>query len=141
MSSITVDDADGVSHTYNSGFYEIDFRFDVDSAGLPLEDLDENGGIGYVPSGIWIQTLDGTELGTLGYGDAPSLFSDPSLNTTCMLNGTLNAVVTRIAADAWTIESDPANSNACLWVGLSNFDGQAGTVVEMPFDFLIVIDP
>ena len=139
--SITVDDADGFAHTFNSGLYEIDFRFDVDSGGLPLEDLDENGGTGVVPIGIRIQTLDGTELGLLGYGDAPFLFSDPSFDTTCMLNNTSGALVTRVAADEWIIETDPLNLSACLWVGHSNFAGQVGTVVEMPYAFTIVVDP
>jgi len=138
---ISLNDANGSSHTYYSGLFEIDFRFDLDSGGLPLEELDENGGVGNVPIGVRVQTLDGSELGLLGYGDANSLFSDPSLDTTCMAVNTSNAVVTRIGADAWIIESDPLNSYACLWVGHSNFAGQPGTVVEMPFDFTIVIDP
>ncbi len=138
--SITVDDANGVSHTYGSGLYEIDFRFDLDSGGLDLGGI-ANPGTGTVPIGIRIQALVGNEQGLLGYGDAASLFSDPSLNTTCMASNTSNALVTRIAADAWIIESDPSNSIACLWVGHSNFSGQPGTLVEMPFDFTIVIDP
>lgn len=137
---ITVDDANGVSHTYRSGLYEIDFRFDLDSGGLDLGGI-ANPGTGTEPIGIRIQALDGNEQGLLGYGDAASLFSDPSLNTTCMASNTANALVTRIAADEWIIESDPSNSIACLWVGHSNFSGQPGTRVEMPFDFTIVIDP
>lgn len=90
------------------------------------------------------KTEDGLELGALGYGDAPQLFSDPTLiGNQCMLNDTKNAVVKRIADDTWTIESDPGpgNSNACLWVGHANFGGQLGAVVDMPFFFTIMIDP
>jgi hypothetical protein len=137
---ITVKDADDLSHTYYSGLYEIDFRFDLDSGGLDLGGI-ANPGTETVPVGIRIQALDGNELGLLGYGDAPSLFSDPSLNTKCMLNNTSNALVTRTNADAWIIESDPLNSSACLWVGHAGFAGQPGTPIEMSFDFTIVIDP
>ena len=138
-----VNDADGISHTYALGLYEIDFRFDLSSGGLELGALAENGGSGEVPIGIRITTMDGLELGALGYGDALQLFSDPTLiDNECMLNNTKNAVVTRTAADAWTIESDSENSKACLWVGHANFSDQPGTfeIVDMPFSFTIGID-
>lgn len=137
---ITVNDADESPHTYYSGLYEIDFRFDLDSGGLDLAALTVGGDSGDVPIGIRILEVNGSELGLLGYGNAPDLFSDPSLVTTCMVSYTKNAVVTRTAADTWTIESDPDDSDACLWVGHSNFAGQSGMPVEMPFDFTIVID-
>ena len=137
--SITVKDADGLPHTYYSGLYDIDFRFDLDSGGLDL------GGIAIfstdtVPVGFKILEVNGSELGLLGYGDAPDLFSDPSLDTTCMAEFTHNALVTRIDDDIWTIQSHLDGSDACLWVGHANFSGQAGTVVDMPFFFTIVID-
>lgn len=135
-----VEDADGNSHTYASGPYEIDFRFDVDSGGLGLGGI-ANPGTGTVPVGIRILELNGSELGLLGYGNAPSLFSDPSLDTKCMVDNTHDALVTRIDAISWTIESDPAYPPyACLWVGHANFGGQSGEVVDMPFFFTIVID-
>jgi len=138
--SITVEDT-----TYTSGLYEIDFRFDLDSGGLDLGDIDVGlPNPAMVSVGIRIQTLDGNELGLLGYGDAPDLFSDPSLDTTCMIKDddhTAKVLVTRTADDAWTIESDPSNSKACLWVGHSRFTGQDGILIEMPFEFTITIDP
>lgn len=136
---ITVNDADGNPHSYASGLYEIDFRFDLSSGGLELEALAIDGS-GEVPIGVRITTMDGFELGALGYGDAPQLFSDPTLiNNQCMLNNTENAVVTQIDATSWSIESD-LNSDACLWVGHANFNDQPGTVVDMPFFFTIGID-
>ncbi len=137
---ITVNDADTNPHTYASGLYEIDFRFDLSGGGLELGALAIDGS-GEVPIGIRIKTMDGLELGLLGYGDAPQLFSDPTLiGNQCMLNNTENAVVTRTHADAWTIESNSGNPAACLWVGHANFNGQPGEVVDMPFFFTIVID-
>lgn len=121
--------------------YEIDLRFNQKNGGLDLGSLENPGDVGFVPIDIDLRSLDGIDHIGMSYSVDTVPFSHGYLTgQTCTVNNTLMARVERISTTEWTIESNPLNSNTCLWDMNSDLlSQQEGTVVQMPFRFTIKI--
>jgi len=119
--------------------YEIDLRFNKTYDGLDLGELSPNGGVGYVPIDIWFLSPEGTHSFAMAYGENIDPLADHGYlkGNLCVQNYTMDAKVTRNSDIQWTIESNPDDANACLWDRDFDLRIQEGTVVNMPFRFII----
>jgi len=144
--SVDIKDNDGiVLDTLFSDQYDIDLRFSLydQEASLDLGAMIV-GQVDYVAIDMSFTELGGTSKYGLSWGETNTPFSHGYLvDNPCIANPAngLKAQVERLSFGAWRIRSNPANSNACLWfINDASLDGnQDGTVVSMPFDFIITI--
>ena len=142
------DDRDPLT-TFDSGDYQIDFRFNRGNGGLDLGGMLIDGETGtpeyFVPLNVWFDSLNGIDRFALAYSeDTDPLNSSDLKGNICVRENTLNAQVKRLGPGWWSIESHPDEDRACLWDW--NFDPGAylenqsmGTPVDMPFYFEIEI--
>ena len=135
------DDTGNFLNTFLSMGYEIDLRFNQKNGGLDLGSLSP-GDEGFVPIDVNLESADGMDSIGISYSVDTVPFSHGYLTEqTCTGNNTLEARVKRDSDTVWVIESNPLNSNACLWDMNSDLLlQQQGTVVNMPFKFTITID-
>ncbi len=144
--SVEIKDNDGTLLTVlSSGYYDTDLRFNKtdQDGGLDLGAM-LPGETDYVPIDLSFESPDGVHRYGLAWGENSAPFSHGYLfENPCIANNGLDAQVTRDPDDSgkWRIRSNPANSEACLWlINDASLDGnQDGTVVSMPFDFTIYI--
>jgi len=134
------DNANNYLNTLFTGDYDIGLRFNKTNGGLDLGAMNINE-VGYVPVDIQVTSPDGSNSYGLAFGENSKPFSHGDLtDNPCVRNNTLDARVERMSASMWSIESNRNNDKACLWnnptAGLAD---QEGTVVKMPFHFVIEI--
>jgi hypothetical protein len=135
------DDENNFLKTFFSTTYEIDLRFNQKNGGLDLGSLNP-GEEGFVPIDINLKSVDGMDRIGISYSVNTVPFSHGYLTgQTCTSTNTLEARVYRESDIKWLIESNPENSNACLWDMNSDLlKQQKGTVVKLPFRFTITIN-
>lgn len=130
------------------GLYEIDLRFNKTDAdgGLDLGAMYPGDPVNNIPGEVDHVPIDmsfkdpvsGASYGAAWGNEAATPFSHGHLtDSTCY---TLDARVERISPSAWTIESNRAGADACLWTMDSPLtEQQTGTKVSLPFRFTIEI--
>jgi hypothetical protein len=128
------DDNNNFLTTFLSMGYEIDLRFNQKNGGLDLGSLNP-GNHGFVPVDVSLESADGMDSIGISYSVDTVPFSHGHLaEQTCTGKNTLEARVERISSTSWVVESNPLNSNACLWDMNSDLLlQQKGTVVNLPF--------
>ncbi len=94
----------------------------------------------FVPVNIWVLAVPNQTTAFALFSMAYSENTDPLnamelIGNSCVTDFTLDAQVKRLAADRWSIESNPINQTACLWDYDSGYENQTGTPVVMPFYF------
>lgn len=125
--------------TFVSGEYKVVIRFDKDEGGLDLGSLDI-GESGQVSIFMGLFLPDGN-FARLAHGSVPNPGVSNALYGNECVKGTEDAVVTRTAQHAWTIESYPGAPNVCLWDFEGGLENQPGVVVSFPYRFTLVEQP